>query len=269
MDENNEVLETEAEVSEEVSESFDDSWSLDDEGFDLTEEDTGEEDGNAQPESDESEETDAETEEPGDEGEEGNQLFEINYLGNKEQLTLKQMTELAQKGRDYDHVREERDKLKGESGKYANADKQLAFLKDLADRAGISVDEQIDRTRALWLMNEELDKGNDITEEEALKRVKENNPEQKDYTPQIDRFLSVYPDVKWDDIPQEVIENTVRLGGDLLSAYQAWEIKTLRAENAKQKKEKANLKNERRSTGPLSTAGTNRKKDDFDEGWDS
>lgn len=276
MEENNEVLEQEAEVSEEVSEAFDEDWddvSDESEGFDLEDEDDAaeEEEGDAQPESDESEETESETEEPGDEGEEGNQLFKINYLGKEEQLTLEQMTELAQKGRDYDHVRQERDDLKGKTGR------QLDFLKKLADKAGVSVDEQIDLTEAMWLMDEEAEKGNTLSEAEALLRVQKNRKQGKteeqpteegeDFNPQIDRFLKVYPDVKSEDIPQEVWASLKDMDGDLLLAYQTWLIKSLKAESAKAKQTEQNTKNKQRSTGSLNNAGAKRKKDEFDEGW--
>lgn len=275
MEENNEVLEQEAEVTDEELSAFDEDWSddaSDDDGFDLSEEPTED----AQPADGEGEntKTDGETEKQGTEGEEGHQLFEINYLGNKEQLTLEQMTELAQKGRDYDHVRQERDKLKDETGR------QIDFLKKLADKAGVSVDEQIDLTEAMWLMDEEAEKGNTLSEAEALLRVqkgrKQANTEEKqetekgeDFNPQIDRFLKVYPDVKADDIPQEVWASLQDMGGDLLLAYQTWLIKSLKAENAKVKQTEQNTKNSKRSTGSLNSAGANRKKDAFDEGWDS
>ena len=282
MEDNNEVLEQEAEVTAEELDAFDDDWSddaHDDDGFDLSDDTAEESTEDAQPADDESEsgESEGETEEQGTEAKEGNQLFEINYLGNKEQLTLEQMTELAQKGRDYDHVRQERDKLKGESGR------QLDFLKKLADKAGVSVEEQMDLTEAMWLVDEEAAKGNTISEAEALLRIqrgREKAPETVEkaesqsevpngFNEQIDRFLKVYPDVTGDQIPQEVWDETKRNGGDLLVAYQGYMIKTLKAENAKVKQTEQNNKNSKRSTGSLNSAGANRKKDAFDEGWDS
>ena len=282
MEENNEVLEHEAEVTTEELDAFDDDWSddaNDGDGFDLSDGTAEESTEDAQPADDEgeSEEPEGETEEQGTEAKEGNQLFEINYLGNKEQLTLEQMTELAQKGRDYDHVRQERDKLKGESGR------QLDFLKKLADKAGVSVDEQIDLTEAMWLVDEEAKKGNTLSEAEALLRIQrergktqetaENAEGQSEvpngFNEQVDRFLKVYPEVTGDQIPQEVWDETKRNGGDLLVAYQAYMIKTLKAENAKVKQTEQNNKNSKRSTGSLNSAGANRKKDAFDEGWDS
>lgn len=282
MEDNNEVLEQEAEVTAEELDAFDDDWSddaHDDDGLDLSDDTAEESTEDAQPTDDEGEsgEPEGETEEQGAESKEGNQLFEINYLGNKEQLTLEQMTELAQKGRDYDHVRQERDKLKGESGR------QLDFLKKLADKAGVSVEEQMDLTEAMWLVDEEAAKGNTISEAEALLRIqrgREKAPETVEkaesqsevpngFNEQIDRFLKVYPDVTGDQIPQEVWDETKRNGGDLLVAYQGYMIKTLKAENAKVKQTEQNNKNSKRSTGSLNSAGANRKKDAFDEGWDS
>lgn len=280
MEENNEVLEQEADITEEDQDAFGD-WS-DDSDDDwteiLTEAVADEPEQDAQPEDgeDNSGDDSVEAEEQGTQTEAGNQRFKIHYLGNEEELTLEQMTELAQKGRDYDHVRQERDKLKDESGR------QLDFLKKLADKAGVSVDEQIDLTEAMWLMDEEAEKGNTISEAEALLRIQRDRGKPADakgkadqsdvpqgFNEQVDRFLKLYPNVTGDQIPQEVWDETRRNGGDLLVAYQNYRIKTLEAENAKAKQTEQNNKNSKRSTGSLSSAGANKKCDAFDEGWDS
>lgn len=286
MEENNEVLEQEAETTESSFDAFNDAWDDDYEVEDATDDhdDDEQEADNTEP-ADESEDADQAEEnadeaepssESGEKSKEGNQLYEITYLGNKEQLTLEQMTELAQKGRDYDHIRQERDKLKGESGR------QLDFLKKLADKAGVSVDEQIDLTEAMWLMDEEAEKGNTISEAEALLRIQRDRGKPADtgdkaaqsdvpqgFNEQVDRFLKVYPDVTGDQIPQEVWDETRKNGGDLLVAYQGYMIKTLKAENAKAKQNEQNNKNSKRSTGSLNSAGAGKKRSAFDEGWDS
>ena len=288
--EENEVLEQEFDLSADDEAIFDESWDEDapiepEEDGDGEPETAAEEPEDAQPETqpedeDEPEESE-EAPEPEQETEAGNQRFKINYLGKEEELSLEQMTELAQKGRDYDHVRQERDQLKSAS---ADTDKYKSFLEDLAKRSGLSVDEQIDRTRALWLQVDESDKGNEISEAEALLRVQRSKGEKKDekkessqgitdINPQVDRFLKVYPNVPATDIPKEVWEEAANLGGDLLAAYQAYEIKSLREENARQKgaqsRSAQNEKNENRSTGSRRSVGTNRQRDEFDEGWDS
>ena len=280
MDENENLQAEETEASAEdldlLDQIFDESWDDDDAvAEELTEEkldeDTEPAEGEGQPDQPDKEDKEQEQEE-GDKTEEGNQLFEINYLGNKEKLTLEQMTELAQKGRNYDHVVEEREKLKGEAGR------QKAFLQKLADKAGVSIEEQMDLTEAMWLMDEEAEKGNTLTEAEALLRVQRarNNPEPKtaeedvknQQSVMIDRFLKMYPNVKATDISKEVWEQALRTG-DLLGAYQAEEIRRLKDENEKTKREVRNEQNAKRSTGPRKSSGSKKQVDDFDAGWDS
>lgn len=287
--EENEAVEMEAEVDDGDLNAFDESWdddaSFDEFGSADSEEDSRPDEGTqddaqvTETDDDSGEDAGEPAPEPGNQAEEGNQLFKINYLGKEEELTLEQITELAQKGRDYDHVRQERDKLRGENTR------NQSFLQKLADKAGVSIEDQIDLTEAMWLMDEEADKGNVLTEAEALLRVqkKRNEPEQpepekeqsgqQDFTPQIKRFLSVYPNVQASDIPKEVWDMAMQMGGDLLGAYQAHEIKMLRAEKAQaQQNSKVvnqNNKNKNRSTGPRESAGANRQIDSFDEGWDS
>ena len=280
MDENTNI-ENEVEVDDGFD-AFDNAFDEDSgDGIQATEleDDTETEDEHedAQPddESDEPEEESEEPEEPaekpGEETETGNQRFKITYLGNEEELTLEEMTELAQKGRDYDHVRQERDSLKSESGR------GMAFLKKLADKAGVTVEEQIALTEAMWLIDEEAEKGNTLTEAEALLRVQKNHKDEEQKAEQekedsskdvVNRFIAEYPDVKAEEIPQEVWEEARRVG-DLVGPYRKYENRQLKAEVEKLKQSVRNDKNAKRSTGPLKTSGVNRKKDDFDEGWDS
>ena len=285
--EENEVVEQEVEEIEPDFDAFDEAWAEDNEAEGITgdhdddEQETEEAEPTDEPENvdDEAEAEDGEeaeetSPEQGEAAQEGNQLYEITYLGNKEKLTLEQLTELAQKGRDYDHVRQERDSLKDGTGR------RMAFLEKLAAKAGVSVDEQIDLTEAMWLMDAEAEKGNTLTEAEALLRVQRergkppDKPAGKDEVPegfneQIDRFIRVYPDVTGDQIPQEVWDETKKNGGDLLVAYQSYMIKTLKAEKAKNSQADTNERNKARSTGPLRSAGKSRQTDSFDEGWDS
>lgn len=294
MEDNEEIIETDVQLTEEEENLFDESWdedsTLDAEGYageTEPEPDEPEEPEDAQPEAEpdnDSDNSEEQTPEAEEKTEEGHQLFKINYLGKEEELTLDQMTELAQKGRDYDHVRQERDQLKTAN---SGNDRKMAFLEDLAKRSGLSVDEQIDKTRALWLQVDEADKGNEISEEEALERVKKTKTEAKATAQDtnesgggkalsdenINRFLAVYPNVKAEEIPQEVWDNCIKLNGDLLSAYLVYENKQLKAgktktEEAEQKKAQ-NQKNENRSTGSRRTAGSGKLTDSFDEGWDS
>lgn len=280
--EENEVLEQDTELSDELAGAFDSEWDDDISSDEGSESDDGpvedtepEEREEGQPDADhdsDAEEAAETSEEPRTETETGNQRFKIKYNGTEEEYDLDQMTTLAQKGRDYDHVREERDGLRGEA---KNAAYQLEFLQDLADRAGLSVQEQIDRTRALWLMNDEFDKGNEISEAEALLRVQRNRnaaSEQKEEPSKADeevtRFMREYPGVKYEDIPKEVWDEANQTG-ELVAAYRGYELRQLKAENEKLKQAAKNERNAQRSTGPLKSTGSGQKKDAFDEGWDS
>ena len=287
MDEN-EVIREEGALDGDIEESvdFDDGWDDDsessDEDFDLSEptdnpveevEEPAEE-----PTEEPAEEPEQDSAEPVEE-EEGSQLYTINYLGNEEKLTWDQVKELAEKGRNYDHVKEERDSLRGDKEKYKDADRYAAFLQELADKSGLTIDEQIDRTHALWLMNEEADKGNDISEADALLRVQRNrtakqqeetkpeepDPEETANQAAIQRFVAVYPDLKAEDIPQEVWDEANKVK-DILGPYQKYLISKLQTENSQLKQ---NEKNKERSTGSRKTAGASAKPDSFDEGWDS
>lgn len=283
MDENNN--EVEVEVSDEDLAGFDDAW---DEEEETSSEDAGdesddgpvtEEDSDEQPEGqpeadheEQPEETSEDSEEPGAETETANQRFKIKYNGAEEEYDLDQMTVLAQKGRDYDHVREDRDSMRGKYGKYED------FLQKLADKAGVSIEEQIDLTEAMWLMDEEAEKGNSLTEAEALLRVQRNRnaaseKQQEEKQPtkadeEVARFMREYPGVKYEDIPQEVWAEANQTG-ELVAAYRGYELKQLKAENEKLKQAAKNERNAQRSTGPLKTSGNSKKLDDFDEGWNS
>ena len=279
--EENEVLEQDTELSDELAGAFDSEWDDDftsDEGSESDDrpvEDTEpEEREEGQPDADhdsDAEEAAETSEEPGTETETGNQRFKIKYNGNEEEYDLDQMTTLAQKGRDYDHVREERDGMKGKYGKYEG------FLQKLADKAGVSIDEQIDLTEAMWLMDEEAEKGNSLTEAEALLRVQRNRnaaSEQKEEQKptkadeEVTRFMREYPGVKYEDIPKEVWDEANQTG-ELVAAYRGYELRQLKAENEKLKQAAKNERNAQRSTGPLKSTGSGQKKDAFDEGWDS
>ena len=259
VDEDDDFVENEYVGSDDNDEPVDDS------------EPEQEEDGDLEPDHDDEqpEEKPEESEEPRAETETANQRFKIKYNGNEEEYDLDQMTTLAQKGRDYDHVREDRDTIKGKFGKYEG------FLQKLADKAGVSIEEQIDLTEAMWLMDEEAEKGNTLTEAEALLRVQRNRntASEKEEAKgdsnadrEVARFMATYPGVKYEDIPQKVWD-VANQTGDLVMAYTMNEIEKLKSENEKLKKDAQNERNAQRSTGPLKTSGTKKKRSVIDDAW--
>ena len=278
--ENEELSTVETEESAELEAAFDSEWdetTPKDDDMDLSDEPEQEQD--AQPDSDEgAEETGSEAEEAEEEPENadesepeqqeaGNQRFKLKHLGEESEVDRDKVIELAQKGMDYDHVKQERDELK-------QYKVQADFLKELAESSDMTVEQLMENTRARMLMNEDPN----LSEEEALKQVREANkpaekkePVKAEATPEERRqamfasFLSAYPDVKAEEIPKEVWEDASRTY-DLVGAYQRHENRQLRKEIETLRQ---NQKNKERSTGSRRSVGAAKIKDDFDAGWDS
>lgn len=285
MNEENTTVETTEEIAQ-IEAAFDEDWNEDspvDDDMNLSDE--------AEPETEtapaedtepaEAEQTEAEPEEtkeaePEKQPETGNQRFKLKHLGEVSEVDLDTVIELAQKGMDYDHVREERDNLKEDSATLAKLKGYETFLKELAEsgKEPLTIEQLIENTRARMLMSND----ENLTEEEALAKVREANKatEKKEEpkaeaTPEERRqamfasFLAAYPNVKAEEIPQEVWEDAGRTY-DLNGAYQRWENRQLRKELETLRQ---NQKNKERSTGSRRSVGAAKVADDFDAGWDS
>lgn len=234
----------------------------------------------------ETEEAEAETSQEAAGGEEGNQLFTLKHLNEEKQYSLEDIRALAQKGLDYDHIRQDRDSLRQKQQSFDGYEK---FLTELAEKSGLSIQEQIDMTRALWLIEEEKKNGKTLSEGDAILRIQRNKAEKitddasdaeaqeagddvikGDHSVEkrdasFRRFVAEYPDVKAEDIPQEVWTAFGKGEGDLADIYARHENNRLKAEIERLKQEK---KNKDRSTGSRRTAGATTPKDIFDETWD-
>lgn len=276
-------VETEEESFIEVA-NFDELW---DEGDDDLHDDHAEEAGDdeqtdgaeteaqeaeAEAEADGEPETDEETKPEEQKPEAENQRFKLKYNGEEIEVDRETVIELAQKGKDYDRIKAERDNFKTEAPVLQRYKEQEAFLKELADESKMSVEELMDNTKARMLMA----KDDKLTQEDALKQVREakkatekKEPEKAEPTPEERRqamfanFMQAYPNVKADEIPKEVWEDAGRTF-DLTGAYLRYqnrqlqeEIKTLRQNN----------KNKERSTGSMKSVGSRTKDQAFDALW--
>ena len=294
MDENtNPEVETVEEETDELGAAFDEEWGEDapeDDDFDLSD-DSAEEPTDAQPDEaeateetgEESESSDDSAAEPEPESNGGgedagqDQSFTIKVNGEDRQVTLAEMTELAQKGSDYDRVKQERDTFKQDAPTLQKYKGYEAFLKELADSSGIEIETLIENTRARLLMNEAEAKGEELSEEEAVQRVRQRaaKPAEPEPAPEeteeqkrnkaFAAFVTEYPDVDPKTIPKEVWAE-FNTSGNLVGSYRKYEIKKLRSENEQLKR---NQKNKERSTGSRRTAGATAPKDAFDEVWDN
>ena len=239
-------------------------------------EDTGSEEDTTTEEPAESEspkEEDEQTETEEQQEEKGHQLYTLKTPRGEKQCSLDEVLVYANKGMDYDGMRQDRDRLRD-------------FLKEMAAPLNLSVEELIDNTRARMLIQQKKEAGEELSEMEALTIIQRNRAEKQAEAQATDEkaaseaaeaqmiraFVNEFPDVKATDIPADVWAECNRTG-DLAGAYRKYadglkdsEIKRLKKENETLKQ---NQKNKDRSTGPRRSAGAATPKDPFDEAWDS
>lgn len=248
------------ELEEETVTDPDDDWS-DITSWDNLEEDSEEEqdsDGETeetdQSEADEAEEqTEAESEE-GTEAEDADQWLELKHLDETRKVGKEEARALAQKGMDYDRIRQERDDLKSSLPRYQEMEK---FLKEMQGDFD-SIEEFMDDTRARIRADAE-----GISYNEALDQVKASRtPEPQtnsDDGINVDAFVAKYPNVKAEEIPASVWAD-VQTTHDLVASYDKYAEAQKNDEIAKLKAEietlKRNNKNSARSAGSSKSSGS-------------
>ena len=247
-------------------------------------EETTQEQGSAQGEDEQANEGTAADEQPGTE----EPMFDLKYNKETKQYTRQQVTELAQKGLNYDHVTEQRDRLQQEIADLTKfRDENSAILDTLraaAEASGKSVPEYLTSIRTNLLVAQ------GISPETARERILREDAEQRLHSQQkaeeaaarskrdaeqrqkddIARFQKKYKDVDPKTIPQEVWE-AVR-GGELLTDaygdYQRRELeRQLREANEKLAIRAKNESNRQKSLGSLQSTKQETGKDPFLEGF--
>ena len=247
-------------------------------------EETSQEQGSAQGEDEQAHEDTAADEQPGTE----EPMFDLKYNKETKQYTRQQVTELAQKGLNYDRVTEQRDRLQQEIADLTKfRDENSAILDTLraaAEASGKSVPEYLTSIRTNLLVAQ------GISPETARERILREDAEQRLHSQQkaeeaeanrkrdaeqrqkddIARFQKKYKDVDPKTIPQEVWE-AVR-GGELLTDaygdYQRRELeRQLREANEKLAIRAKNESNRQKSLGSLQSTKQETGKDPFLEGF--
>lgn len=215
-------------------------------------------------------------------------MFDLKYNKETKQYTRQQVTELAQKGLNYDRVTEQRDRLQQENADLAKfRDENSAILDTLraaAEASGKSVPECLTSIRTNLLVAQ------GISPETARERILREDAEQRLHSQQkaeeaaasskrdteqrqkddIARFQKKYKDVDPKSIPQEVWD-AVR-GGELLTDaygdYQRRELeRQLREANEKLAIRAKNESNKQKSLGSLQSTKQETGKDPFLEGF--
>ena len=247
-------------------------------------EETSQEQESTQGEDEQAHEDTAADEQPGTE----EPMFDLKYNKETKQYTRQQVTELAQKGLNYDRVTEQRDRLQQEIADLTKfRDENSAILDTLraaAEASGKSVPEYLTSIRTNLLVAQ------GVSPETARERILREDAEQRLHSQQkaeeaeanrkrdaeqrqkddIARFQKKYKDVDPKTIPQEVWE-AVR-GGELLTDaygdYQRRELeRQLREANEKLAIRAKNESNRQKSLGSLQSTKQETGKDPFLEGF--
>lgn len=310
--------ETAAETSAAFDEGFDDDWSVPD----FTDGQSGEDEGFGDPETaeegegteadadqQEAEGTDGEGADAGDEGgpavdgesetegeSKGNEgspdqgeSFVLKHLGEEKAVGRDEVVALAQKGMDYDRIREKWDGVKDDVTRLRMYEDFLGELAKARGGTGDIKDEiasLIDETRIRTMMARAEAEGKELSPAAAAAQAVKIRTEfvsagtaidpeearQEKSLRETERFMQEYPEVPATDIPKEVWDKVNQNGGDLVAAYMQYENRNLKAELKALKKDleemKQQKKNKQRSTGSAKSSGSAAKRDAFDEGWD-
>jgi hypothetical protein len=215
-------------------------------------------------------------------------LFDLKYNKETKQYTRQQVTELAQKGLNYDRVTEQRDRLQQENAELSKFRDEnsgvIEMLKTAAEASGKSLPEYLTAIRINSLVSQ------GISQETARERILREDAERQLHSQQkaeetaasgkreaeqrqkedIARFQKKYKDVDPKTIPEEVW-NAVRDGELLTDAYGDYQRRELERQ-LKEAKEKLairtkNESNKQKSLGSLQSTKQETGKDPFLEGF--
>ena len=220
---------------------------------------------------------------------EGDQTFTLNYLGAEKVVSKDEAVTLAQKGMDYDRIRQKHEETLSE---LTTAKDKLSFFEQIAGSQGKTLDQFIDEVAAEQLAAREgidpavalgrvqIERERKQLEAEKAKLAKgadEKATAEKNRQADIEAFQKEYPDVfaklatDKNAIPAAVWED-VNKGESLVAAYAKYERAQLKAELERAKAEAEQIKqkqiNKSRSTGSQATKGAGSERDLIDMLWD-
>lgn len=211
-------------------------------------------------------------------------MFDLKYNKETKQYTKQQVTELAQKGLNYDHVTEQRDRLQQENADLAKFKDEYSgvfeTLESMAEAAGKKLPEFLTSIRMNMLVAQGVSQETArerILREDAERRLQssaaEENRKSKAEERQredIRRFQAKYKDVDPKTIPQEVWQ-AVGKGELLVDAYGDYQRRELERQlkeaNEKLAIRAKNESNKQKSLGSLQSTKQETGKDPFLEGF--
>ena len=209
------------------------------------------------------------------------ELFTLKNRDETKQVTKDELLAMAQKGWDYDKVREERDQLRAAHDEASTA---LNYIKGLAEKSGLSVPDYLDYCRKQELMSTGINEATALAQialekkqaamdaqqakRDAAQKAEEQKQAEADKKKEAQRqelvsFMKAFPDVKAESIPQEVWAE-VRKGVPMTAAYAMHQNRTLKAELEAMKQHKEVVS---KAPGSMNSKGERTADPDFD-GWD-
>lgn len=208
----------------------------------------------------------------------------LKHLDEVRTVNREEAQALAQKGLDYDRIREERDELRSFREENGAA---IALVQKYAQRNNMTIPEYLEFCRVQEVMSEQnvtedaarsqvaLEKRElDLSRREAIQEEKERKEseakqseesEQERIRRDVNQFLADYPEVKPTEIPPEVFEIVQRDGSSLSLAYGKWLI-AKQADELKALKAQASARE--KSPGSLSGSLGSAKIDPVFDGWE-
>lgn len=215
--------------------------------------------------------------ESGNQGE-GEEQFPLKVNGNTYQVPREKMTELAQKGMDYDRVRQQRDAARAFQQENEST---IASLKALAESVspGMTISDLIDRMRVNMLVAQ------DVPEAVATERVARENAERmlreksdaesaeatkkERVNAEIRDFQAKYPGVDVSEREIREMSGDLAAGMSFVEAYQKRQLQekesALESLRRQLEAEKKNNQNRASSPGSQSDAGSPKTSNAFDE----
>ena len=219
----------------------------------------------------ETEEATDETNNEQSEQEEAQDFLSIRYNGEDKALTHDQAVMLAQKGMNYDKVK----------GNYDSLNQKFAALNSIANRAGMTADEYLNRlndfqeqSEITEIANEYQQKHPDVDDEAAAEyanavyqnkreaQAKKNEQDAKNrekqendyYRHQVEQLFNYNPNIEIDKLDVEVIDD-INAGLSPLEAYLRWENKSLKNKATNNAINSKNKKNANSLNANSSSAG--------------
>lgn len=216
------------------------------------------------------------------------QKFTIKVNKGTREVELPEMTELAQKGADYDRVKGQLETSRtNEANLQKTVDEQSPIMEVLqlaAKDAGVDVAELVDSIHVGLLKGKGMTEAearaeiraakaekavNDLKNKPAQEEKPETDSNQERAKREIAEFQTAFPGVQLNQETLDKLAPDVQNGMTLTSAYLKMENARLTAELAEQKRaleaEKQNQKNRRQAAPGQNDSGGGREKDSFED----